>query len=143
MNLIFLKGRGGVGKTSTLKLVAKELVKKGAEIIYQSMDLMDAIKISRADLHVILRYEGKVVGVCTYGDTRKCIEDAMECFRKYDCETGFCAMRLKGETTHCVDELKKSNQVIILNKAFVDDKKFENAVNENQKECLLEIYRLL
>jgi DNA polymerase III delta prime subunit len=62
MKIIMLNGYSNTGKTTTINLVAKELLEQGATII------KGAIKTGNIDGQYILQYNGLKIGIVTAGD---------------------------------------------------------------------------
>ena len=71
---IVLVGKDRTGKTSTLKIVIRELLNAGAKVLYSSSNFSRFIRgLKAGDIWVIFEYNGQIIYVTTCGDCRKVV----------------------------------------------------------------------
>ena len=136
MKIIALWGRGGIGKTTTLKkLLVKILEKYGDDCL-----LMSSRKVTRQSLeeelirerneramnpsspidnvYVKLKINGHLIGVNTWGDNRDTLKKGFDEFG--DCGLCVCASHTRGETVEYLRELANDN-IIWYRQCIVSD----------------------
>ncbi|MDE6505327.1 MAG: hypothetical protein K2L42_05585 [Clostridia bacterium] len=118
MKIIALYGRGGCGKTTTLKLLYDVMLKNG-------FTLLEGKNMEGADFSAVLEKDGRRIGLTTYGDNAACLQKPFELFKKYNCEIAVSAGRLKRTKNGSVLFLEKeavNSAVIWHEKAIVSNK---------------------
>ncbi|MDD4832243.1 MAG: hypothetical protein PHI78_01030 [Clostridia bacterium] len=158
MKIVALQGKGNIGKTTTLKLLILKILEKfpNSKIIYQYKDgikdnqqLINKIKaqidkekrdrlsgVCRVlNVIIVLEINNKKIGICTYGDTKKLLVDAVKIFIENKCELCFSACLTTGET---VDYLKSLDSAITIRKKRIIEinDKFEEINSEQAQEIL-------
>ena len=136
MKIYVLKGHAERGKTTTLKQVALNLASAyaDAEIIYSEQKLtFDKIKkqvalekrerraqnidIETERIALVMRANGKTVGIFSDGDYEKDIADAVNMFEEYSCDVAFGVCRSKGITIKLYEDMH--HEVCFVEKAEV------------------------
>ena len=91
--LIFLSGKSGCGKTSTLKLLSKMLIEAGAQdrIPVTSKSTKSTKASSSGDVTYFFSLHGVLIGIRTAGDTIGTVWDVVASFEKHPCDIGVLA----------------------------------------------------
>ena len=113
IKLIVLVGKGEKGKTSTLKHVIRKLIDLGAIKAtaslnnFKGMRVNDtlAVLLERGDVSMELMYKNKRIGITTFGDDRKSIEDKIDLFISDNCDCIICASHPDGSSYTYIQEL--------------------------------------
>ncbi|HAX49307.1 MAG TPA: hypothetical protein PK605_05255 [Ignavibacteria bacterium] len=104
--ILALQGNGKKGKTTTIKLLRKKLIKFGFVSIYPDFK-------NKADYMDILKRKGKIVGITTQGDLYEIIDKKLNIMFSYDCLIMVCACRSKGKTIKAVVKHKEMERRFI------------------------------
>ena len=154
-NIYVLQGVGNRGKSTTLKKLFVRLVDVfGVDIIVSGANCDDVEKIRQEikqeqkdrragtkvmvnNISVVVAINNIRIGIHSSGDWRQSIQDALDLFRKNQCDIGICASRTKGG---CIDELKKVTdyEVLFVDKLSIEGKdavkwdKFNDLIEELQ-----------
>jgi len=97
--VIALWGAANIGKTTTLKIVHKNLLKL-------STDKLLKFSINNSDIREIFIINGLKVGIETQGDPNSRLAESLNIFQQQGCEVIICATRTRGKTAELVGELK-------------------------------------
>jgi len=92
--IIALYGRGGSGKTSTLKLVIEAFEHTPQANVQR---LKDGV-----DIRALIIYGGLRIGIETQGDPNSRLAESLEIFVKEGCHIIICATRTRGNTVDLV-----------------------------------------
>lgn len=91
--IIALRGRKDSGKTSTLKLVRKELLRLGAiEILY-----VDGLGYQGVDFYGIYEIWGILIGITSEGDYYQVIMDRVQILTGRQCDLILCTCRVSDQ----------------------------------------------
>jgi hypothetical protein len=104
-HLIALSGKGSVGKSSTIKIVYGLLLKK-----YPTLTVVVEPLESRNEIRIVVRINGKRIGIESRGDTVKAVESALNIFSNSKCHIILCATRSRGGTWDIVKEFADQNK---------------------------------
>ena len=119
--IIRLRGAGGSGKTTTLKLLIAELKKLGAT---EKMKHANSDNRQTKDCIAILEYNGKTIGIVTAGDTIASLNYGYDEIFKHlqmECDIYVFACRTKGETNNWFDKKFPASRLITFEKWGVFD----------------------
>lgn len=147
MKIYVLKGHAERGKTTTLKQVALNLANNysDAEILYsEEKTSFDKIKkqiaqekrerraqnmdIETERIALVMRANGKTVGIFSAGDYEKDIGDAVMMFEEHSCDVAFGVCRSKGITIKLYEDLH--HEVEFVEKAEVRNAREYEKFNE-------------
>jgi hypothetical protein len=103
--LIALSGKGSVGKSSTIKIVYSLLQKK-----YPTLTVVVEPLESAKEVRVVVRINGKRIGIESRGDTRGVVSRALSIFAESKCHIILCATRSRGSTWDAVEEFADQNK---------------------------------
>jgi GTPase SAR1 family protein len=106
-----LIGVSNSGKTTTLRELISWIIKT-----FQTKFKLFNVKennIDSGDINVLFNLIkwNIIIGVSTYGDTRKLLLEAFEIFRINNAKIGFCACKSYGETVDFLKEYASSNSI--------------------------------
>lgn len=96
--LIGLWGTANVGKSTTLKKLSEEI--EGNEIILNNYN----------GHQIVVVYRGKKVGVQTYGDDQKSVEDGLKVFHSHGCNIIAIASKSYGGTVVEIERFSSQNK---------------------------------
>ena len=141
IKIIALRGRGGVGKTTTIVKLADELVKQGYDRLWRE------VHGNKTDIVDLFRdKKGVLIGVASAGDNYDEVHSALNNLKSSNAKIIICACRtrdmpnkrglLKG--THAA--MKEISPNIIFNDKTIIVEKDENLRN---KANLKDIYKLI
>lgn len=121
MKIIVSSGESNSGKTTTLKLLASELLKKGKLIVdypkNHQCSCIDNEKLAKCggdiknyngDITAVIEVDGKIVGISSFGDYVACIESKMKIFLGIPCDVIITAAHPNDDTILYVRSLKGS-----------------------------------
>ena len=121
--IITLQGKGNTGKTRTLKCLI-EKIKQQHEI--------EELYVGNENAVIITKINNKKLGVTTYGDTRKELEEKFDLMG--ECDFYVCASRSKGDTLKFLEEETAQGILIKHGKWYFESKDykcdFKNIVSE-------------
>ena len=149
MKIIAIQGKENCGKSTVLKMLCVNFLKKveeqnfSAEIKFERGLVRNIETVKRQiEIEKIARHNQEktrvdnfiaviclkdiTVGISTWGDEEKQIDDAMEIFRQYSCEICFCAVHGKNSVTYKKLESYRNEKTDI---AYIQK---EKAVDYNQ-----------
>ncbi len=127
MKVICFRGGGGTGKSSIIKRILDETYN---------------IKINKkGDVSLSFVQDNLKIGICSYGDTEKCLEKYLKPLKDENCDIILCACHKKGKT--------KTYEFII--KEFDDSTKFiecirikgDENIEDYIKEKIFEFKKLI
>jgi len=129
--IIALRGRGGIGKTTTINMLADMLLTRGwtreSRVLHgNGIDITD----------VYFGADGVRLGVASAGDNFREVNDALKILSGAGCVTVICACRTRGATN---DAMRKySNNITFVNKTIVaDDDVAQAQTNESDANRIL------
>ncbi len=143
MKIIYLQGKNCSGKSSTLRLLIRAFWTQGAKVLVPCEEELKLKLEAKEDVKAILEMEGFKIGINTEGDYEHNIIEGIEFFEKYDCDICFATMRTRGFTEDKVKEIKKTKDVVVIEKTRVDSEMLHDIINEMQMKMLMEIYKML
>lgn len=144
MKIVALCGHSDCGKTTTMNLFIKSILKfDGVKVINTSLvgngikDYLDCAKNPNAqDCFIVVEINGIVIGVTTYGDDKVILKENFKNFS--NCMICFCCARSKGETRKFVIEKSVNNYIFYNQIRVVSSSKFDYSyVNNKMIEVLL------
>ena len=114
MKFIVLVGVGEKGKTTTLKEVIRKLIEDGARRATASPNNFKGLKttndifaiLDKGDVSVELIYKHHKIGITTFGDDRRSIEEKIVIFIQDNCDCIICASRPSGTSNAYIQELE-------------------------------------
>ena len=142
MKIIALWGKDSTGKTPSIKLFYKKLLKNGAEeLLY--IDEYDGVKYE--DFYAIVSFKGKTIGVTSYGDNGNVLVDPFKEFNNYNCDIVITACRVRETEKGSVKFIKNQNsEIIYVEKIYIenadelpDKDEFIEKINDRQADILL------
>jgi hypothetical protein len=94
--IIVLSGRSNIGKSNTIKIVYERLLTKYP---YPSLIILpDTLAETGKEIWVVIKINGKRIGIESRGDNRTLVENALSIFVDYKCDIILCASRTRGES---------------------------------------------
>lgn len=121
MKIYALQGDSGTGKTTTLKLLyclflqeypnAQILYCKHSHSILKDLSAADVLRETEEErknpnriknLTVVLSVNGRVAGICTYGDSCKRLREGCDTFKKWNCDVAFTALHFSRAMETCL-----------------------------------------
>lgn len=90
MKIICLYGKANIGKTTTLTMLANEIVKRN----------LGSMGEYESDKFKMVLNDGRIVCITTSGDTGEVASDNIEFVGKHNPDIWFTAMRTSGESTN-------------------------------------------
>ena len=114
MKFIVLVGVGEKGKTTTLKEVIRKLIESGARSATASPNNFKGMKttkdicavLEKGDVSVELIYKCRKIGITTFGDDRRSIEEKIAIFIQDKCDCIICASHPSGTSNTYIQELE-------------------------------------
>lgn len=143
MKQIILYGTGNSGKTTTLYKFYDKHIKDNSEFT------VSEIKFSGKDYMAIVEYHGYKIGIYTWGDTKKLIEDGGKYTK--ECDIIICTARSKGKGYQYFDKLTVPQIWIEMgrfynqNSAIADSdyESFRNAITDQAADRVYQALKLL
>lgn len=110
--VLCLCGHNDIGKSETLIAIARSLLEE-SRFYYEQKGQNDS-----HDRRVVLKYQGRIIGICTGGDDVGIIKDNFSFFKYAHCEIGIMAVRDNSTQNrslikHYVRRLKQTKFVFI------------------------------
>lgn len=102
--VIALWGTGNSGKSSTLKIVHKELSRLAEDSISE-------FGKHDTDIRDIFIINGIKVGLETQGDPGSRLEESLKIFQREGCKLIICASRSKGQTIDLINKLRPAYKI--------------------------------
>ena len=93
MKIICFKGKANTGKSTIIKRILNEFFK------------ITLIPKDKKDFSLCFLYEGKKVGICSYGDSKRDMKKWLKPLKNEKCEIIICASHTRGETIEFVESL--------------------------------------
>lgn len=119
MKIIVLSGKPNSGKTTTLKLLANDLLKNGTLIVgypkNHQCSCIDHEKLAKCggninnykgDITIVIKVNGKTVCITSFGDYVACIESKIKIFLGIECDVIITAAHPDDNTIAYVRSLK-------------------------------------
>lgn len=109
MKFIVLVGKDNTGKTTALKKVIDNLIVKGAKIVNNPAFNKFGSYVSSTsqlpvpqqnEITILLKYEEKLIGITTYGDTKYVLDTKIDLFIRVDCTHIICGSHPVGSSVH-------------------------------------------
>lgn len=129
MKIIALRGKGNVGKTSTIRNLHDIMLNDG---FIQEPDGFGG----RTDIYDILVKNDVLIGITSSGDTEDVLNSRLEMFNERGCEIVICACRTRGGTNDILDEY--SDDINFIEKKIAEDETQEEELNLEDAELLLQ-----
>lgn len=158
MKIYALQGDSGTGKTTTLKLLyclflqeypnAQILYCKHSRSILKDLSAADVLRETEEErknpnriknLTVVLSVNGRVAGICTYGDGCKRLREGCDTFKKWNCDAAFTALHFSRAMETCLKSYDPSAEFICKELAAGEEEQLR--VNKKQAEELLSLCR--
>lgn len=103
--IIVKSGKANIGKSMTLSRFGEHLVKAGATTTQT---------LPKKDYHAYFDYRGKKVGIQTYGDTKKLVQDGLNAMQSNSCDIIAIASKGYGATVKAIEAFAKSNNFRVI-----------------------------
>lgn len=133
--IIALQGPPNRGKSLTIGILFDLMKDNGYEVI------MDKKRKTSKDFFVILKKNGVLVGICSYGDEKYLIQDRCNRFIDAGCEIIVCACHTDGPTVDAVRSFRGFSPVFVVKTETT--LKFQNQENTRDANKLLEMINSL
>lgn len=135
--IIALRGAGGTGKTSTIRLLHNILLANGYERIYSTFEI-------KKDFLAVFSKGGKRIGVSSSGDTYDIVKENLDYLISQDCSYCICACHttdrkrggIKRGTNTAIDSFIDYDKEYV-DKVYEEDEQKQAEVNQNDAERLL------
>jgi len=98
-----LWGISNVGKTSTLKLIAREIMRQ----FFGAISNVPIEPLPNGDIAVIITIDNIKIGIISQGDPNTDLLLRLDELEKKNCDIIFCATRTSGTTVECVEQIEK------------------------------------
>ena len=133
--IIALRGRGGIGKTTTINLIPGILTTSGWSLVSH---VPHGNRIDRTDVYKNMK-DNRLLGVASAGDNFREVNSALKILSDAGCETVICACRTSGGTHDAMNLYTKN--ITFVNKTIVNDggTARRNQVNSDDANRLLAI----
>lgn len=105
--IIALQGPPNRGKSLTIGILFDLMKDSGYKVI------MDKKRKTSKDFFVILKKNGILIGVCSYGDTKFYIQDRCNRFVEAGCKIFVCACHEDGQTVDAVNGFRGYTPVFV------------------------------
>ena len=101
-NLIAVRGRASVGKTSTIIEVRQQLLKQ------EGIAEIDHVKTGNraGDFWAVLQGKHRRIGIASEGDREDLLSDHLDRMIEAGCDVIVCATRTRGATVSCIEGLR-------------------------------------
>lgn len=131
MKIIAIKGRGNCGKSETLGIHLRRILKERSGVPHK-----ECWKDTRESIDV----NGKVIDICPPGDTEQIVRDNIAFFEAHPCDIAFTATRSRGRGCRALDGYANETgaELIWIRKEYNDDldKEGQKAANKALAEKL-------
>lgn len=148
--VLVISGKGNVGKTSSI-LIASTLIIDYLKSKYQDFlcDGPHRYGIKSEDCWLVLKAEGKRIGIISKGDSPRAIEQGLNYVG--ECDFYICASHLYGNTVNCVlnNERFDKESIIFINKVGLnggsvdilsnDYRELKDSIDKNNKSFASQI----
>ena len=135
MKIIALKGRGKCGKSETLGIYLRRILKERKGIPYEEcrMDAREQIEVN-----------GKVVDICPPGDNEDEVIANIAFVENHPCDVLFTATRTRGGSRNTLKDyaVRKNSELIEVWKHYNDDLDIEDQ-SEKNKETAEELLKMM
>lgn len=96
MTIISLKGRGNIGKTTSIRLLHDLL-------LHNSFNLLSTIyNTSGGGFTSVFTKNGKIIGIASWGDSEHIVWDKLNEYINQGCQIRVCACRSRGGTIKAI-----------------------------------------
>ncbi len=142
MKIIALRGKENTGKTSSIKLFYKKLLKNEAkELLY--VDEYGGVKYE--DFYAIVSFKGKTIGITSYGDNGNVLAEPFKEFYNHKCDIVVTACRVRETDKGSLKFIRTQNsEIIYVEKIYIenadelpDNDEFIEKINDRQADILL------
>ena len=135
MKIIALKGRSNCGKSETLGVHLRRILKESNCISYK-----ECWKDTRESIQV----NGKVIDICPPGDTEEFVRDNIAFFEEHPCDVAFTATRSRGRGCWAVEEYAKEKgaELVWIEKEYNNDLNKEGQLKAN-KELTEKLFKMI
>jgi hypothetical protein len=103
--IIVLSGKSNIGKSKTIKIVYELLLENYPSLII----LPDTLAETGKEIRVVIKINGKRIGIESRGDNRTLVENALKIFADHKCAIILCASRTRGGSWDAVQEFGASH----------------------------------
>lgn len=126
MKIIVLKGRGDCGKSETLGIHLRRILKERNDIPYKKCwkDTRESIEVN-----------GKVIDICPSGDNKDEVNKNISFIERYPCDVVFTATRTRGRGCLVLEVFAKDKgaKLIEIWKHYNDDLDEDGQTKANKK----------
>lgn len=133
--IIALRGKGDVGKSTTIRLLHTLLLQNGFQLIDSSFDPL------RGDFRSVFIINGTNVGITSSGDNFKLVFDNLNALVKVGCTICVCACRKydrKGHGTNAAIDSFQNYQKQYIDKTIADTDAQQNIANTADAQLLID-----
>ncbi len=152
MTVIVLIGKDGTGKSSTTREVIAQLIDNGATVKWHGRNGSDnstrirsipLTKIGRVrDINILLEYQGKYIGITTYGDSQSLIQKSYNRICSHSdkaLDIFICAAHNVKVVIDLFNELGTQINCITVEKNIEKNEIYQKTVNINQAKDIVKL----
>lgn len=103
MKVICFRGNRGSGKSTTIK-----------EILNRIFNITKIDKKNKKDFCLTFPYNGKMIGICSYGDDISSVKERLEKIKNVGCNIVICASRNNPIVINCIKEALEIENIIFI-----------------------------
>ena len=144
MKFIILVGKDNSGKTTALKKVIDNLIAKGAKIVNNPafnkfgsyVNSTSQLPVPQQnEITILLKYEEKLIGITTYGDTKYVLDTKIDLFISVGCTHIICGSHPVGSSVHTYLESTARKNNVKLTEVTKIGCKGDKADSKYEKVC--------
>jgi hypothetical protein len=141
--IIALRGKGNSGKTKTIRTLHELLIEKGFEVLTTDIVPIDI----RGDFRAVFKYQGKLIGVTSSGDTFDLVIQNLTFLVSFECDVCICACRSfdrYGQGTNAAVNSFDDYEPLFIEKTVEHEETQQPIVNQQDaKKLLHEVMQLI
>ena len=141
--IIALYGKGGIGKSTTCKLVKDKLLKLGGLNVFRN----EHVRANGHDINIVLQQDTLKIGIETEGDPGTPLEDRLSDFVNIGCQIIVCTCRTYGKTVKVIQSFrpKYDYDIVWINQnnleSDYDEGNLRKLANEKTSKFIIEILK--
>ena len=136
--IIALKGRGGIGKTTTIGMLHAKMLANGFLLISSSY-----LSTGR-DFSSIFTKKGKTIGLASWGDSEQLVKTKLDELISKGSEICVCACRSYGGTHTAINSFNPPYSANFISKNIATTQALQVTINDTDADTILtEINRLI